>query len=140
MGIRACTLSQVAECRGTRSGMWFLWTGKIPNKKRWVREWNDSVDYRTIKNELCAVSKQLMAVHQKKSGTQRQSGRVTVGRRVDKGRLGAVNHVGRKTRHRLHQNVANCITSDCCRICPRPSSRPKLQMSTNGGWCLAYLC
>ena len=48
----------------------FPWLGEITNKKRWVKEWNDSVACGTIDSELHAVARHVVgAMHQKYGGS-----------------------------------------------------------------------
>ena len=70
MVLELCTPSQVAECGEKNDEGGFPWPGEIPNRKRWVKEWNDSVACGTIDSKLHVVARHVVgAMHQKYGGS-----------------------------------------------------------------------
>ena len=47
----------------------FPWLVDIPNRQRWVKEWNDDVDREAVESDLCAVSKRLFGGSHVTKGT-----------------------------------------------------------------------
>ena len=95
------------------------------------------MECRKIKNELHAVSRQLVDAVRQKYGASNDS---QERERVKEGLIGVDLNSDSSSKEDpppTHQKMVRRMINDWCWLRPRPPSLWSLKMSANGGWCLA---